>query len=504
MVNGTAHPELERKFEGDTEATLDLTGVSGVEAVVELDTEPLAATYYDTRDLRLAARGVTLRERTGGRDAGWHLKVPVADDEKLEVRLPPQAGADVLPEELRHRVRALTRDAPLTPVMRILTRRHEHELRDAHERTVAVVALDAVTATRPMDAAGESTSWSEVEIELIDGGRKVLRRLSRHAVDAGLRPSAWSSKLEHALADTSQPVEDAPPPFEHGSAGAVVVHHLRDLRDALVIHDVEVRCGRPDSIHQMRVSARRLRSALATYRPLLADARREDVRDGLKWLGQVLGRARDLEVMRSRLEREIGSLPSEVVLGPVRPRIDRQMGRAQADAIDAVTEALDGDRYLRLLELLDGLVDDPPRSKRANRPAKKVLSKRLRKAARRVERAHRSFEDGDGADPDALLHEVRKAAKRARYAAQGLEPVLGPPAHRVAHRMEAVQDVLGEHQDSVSARRLVRQMGVQAHLAGENGFTFGLLYGMEMGCAERSRAEYAPAIGAARAAVDDL
>ena len=82
-------------------------------------------------------------------------------------------------------------------------------------------------------------------------------------------------------------------------------------------------------------------------------------------------------------------------------------------------------------------------------------------------------------DADARLHEVRKAAKRARYAAEAAEPVLGPRARRMARRAEALQELLGEHQDSVTARSLLRQLGVQAHLAGENGYTYGMLCGME-------------------------
>jgi hypothetical protein len=42
--------------------------------------------------------------------------------------------------------------------------------------------------------------------------------------------------------------------------------------------------------------------------------------------------------------------------------------------------------------------------------------------------------------------------------------------------MKAVQSVLGDHQDAVNARAAAREIGVQAHLAGENAFSFGLLH----------------------------
>jgi CHAD domain-containing protein len=69
-------------------------------------------------------------------------------------------------------------------------------------------------------------------------------------------------------------------------------------------------------------------------------------------------------------------------------------------------------------------------------------------------------------------------------------PVIGRPAKRLAKRMEAVQELLGEHQDSVTARAVIRELGVAAHLAGENGFTFGLLHEVEHGRAEAARAAY--------------
>ena len=88
---------------------------------------------------------------------------------------------------------------------------------------------------------------------------------------------------------------------------------------------------------------------------------------------------------------------------------------------------------------------------------------------------HRAKRAPAGAARDVALHEARKAAKRARYAADAAEPALGKQARRFAKRMKAVQSVLGDHQDAVTARTVAREIGMQAHLAGENAFSFGLL-----------------------------
>jgi CHAD domain-containing protein len=75
-----------------------------------------------------------------------------------------------------------------------------------------------------------------------------------------------------------------------------------------------------------------------------------------------------------------------------------------------------------------------------------------------------------------MLHEARKAAKRARYAAEVARPVAGEPAGRFAAGMKAVQSLLGDHHDAITAQAAAREIGVNAHLAGENAFTFGLLH----------------------------
>jgi CHAD domain-containing protein len=77
---------------------------------------------------------------------------------------------------------------------------------------------------------------------------------------------------------------------------------------------------------------------------------------------------------------------------------------------------------------------------------------------------------------DVALHEARKAAKRARYAAEVARPASGKRARQFAKQMKAIQSVLGDHQDTVNARAVARELGVHANLAGESSFSFGLLY----------------------------
>jgi CHAD domain-containing protein len=369
----------------------------------------------------------------------------------------------------------------------------ERRLLDTKGSPLVTVVDDDVHAERLTNGAVEISTWREVEVELAEGDRSVLDAVSNALTSAGLSPSRAASKLARVLGDvTGAPALAAD--GRHGKSptvGDVLLAHLREQVDELIMRDRGARLDEPDAVHKMRVATRRLRSALATYRPLLARAQTDPVRDELKWLGQVLGRTRDAEVQEQRLSNLVAAQPDEVVLGPVRRRIHLEMHDRHRAAHAALIVQLDGGRYLRLLDSLEDLLSDPPLTDRAGRPARRQLAALVGKAARRVDQAARAVRDAPTENArDHLLHEVRKSAKRARYAAESAEPVSGAPAKRLAKRMEALQDLLGEHQDSVSSRILLRELGVAAYLAGENSFTFGLLHREEDVRAEAARDGY--------------
>jgi CHAD domain-containing protein len=98
----------------------------------------------------------------------------------------------------------------------------------------------------------------------------------------------------------------------------------------------------------------------------------------------------------------------------------------------------------------------------------------------------------NGPDRDVALHEARKSARRARYAAEAASPASGKPARTFARQMKKVQSVIGDHQDAVIARQAARDLGIGAHLAGENAFTYGLLDERELHLAGRLQAEAWP------------
>jgi inorganic triphosphatase YgiF len=192
--------EIERKYESDESGLPDLTGVAGVKSVIDKGVMSLDAVYYDTADERLAAASLTLRRRTGGSDAGWHLKVPVAPGVRDEIREPL---SDTVPDSLAALVRSRVRDAELLPVVRLRSDRDVRHLVDADGALLAEVSVDAVHAERLTEGGG-TVQWTEIEVELADDGDPAfLDKVEKRLGKAGVRPSSSASKLARALAETA-------------------------------------------------------------------------------------------------------------------------------------------------------------------------------------------------------------------------------------------------------------------------------------------------------------
>ncbi|MCQ9179908.1 CYTH and CHAD domain-containing protein [Streptomyces sp. IBSBF 2953] len=490
--------EIERKYESDESGLPDLTGVAGVATVLDRGVTELDATYYDTSDLRLAAASITLRRRTGGADAGWHLKLPVEAGIRDEIRSPL---SDTVPEELGRLVRSRVREGQLVPVVRLRSSRDVRELVDGKGRLLAEASVDAVRADRLFGGEG-GAQWTEIEVELADGGDPAfLDKVEKRLRKAGVRPSTSSSKLARALTETTpkkkrskkrtagdgnaageKPAADAP-----ATAGDHVLAYVRAQRDAIVALDPAVRQEAEDSVHDMRVATRRLRSTFRSFRKVLDPAVTDPIADELKWLAGELGAGRDQEVLDQRLTAALDDLPHTLVSGPVGARLRAWAQAQHSGSRHRLLGVLDSPRYLTLLDALDALVADPPLLKAAAGKPAKVLAKAVRKDFRKVSGLiGQALEEPPGHTRDVTLHEARKKTKRTRYAAETATPAIGGSAKALAKSMKSLQSLLGDHQDSVMARRTLRELSAVAHAAGESAFTYGVLYGREQGRAERA------------------
>ena len=474
--------EIEMKYEAGPETVLppleDLPTVAGEAGP---DEEKLEAEYYDTEDLRLLRAGVTLRRRRGGKDAGWHLKLPVGPHTRREIRLPLARSGRTVPTGLASLVRVYTRGEPLVAVARIATVRRTRTLIDEAGTSLAEVVADEVSA----QTLGDSTTlsrWREVEVELTGGDRHLLRAADKRLRRVGLRPAGRTAKLERALAgqlrSASQDGANGDGrPGGRGSSADVVMAYVEEQTGQLKAFDPMVRRDEPDSVHQMRVTTRRLRSTFQSFGTVLRAADTRHVGNELRWLSHVLGDARDSEVLAGHIQDDTDQVPPELVMGPVKARLREHFAPLAARTRQAVLEALDSERYFRLLNELDQILASPPLGPDAALPAKKGLARPVARTYRQTDRRMRRAGQADaGEATNIALHGARRAAKRARYAAEVVSPAYGHPARRFTKQMKKVQTSLGAHQDAVIARSTIREIGVRAHLEGENAFTFGLLH----------------------------
>jgi CHAD domain-containing protein len=476
------HHEVEDKYDLDESTVLpDFATLPGVVSVTTAEHE-LVATYFDTTDLALAAAGIVLRRRTGGEDAGWHLKLPMSDG-RLEIAVPLSRAVHHPPSALRKVVVGVTRDRPLAPVVVIRTERRLHRLHGKAGRVLAEVADDRVSAEpAATDAPGLAPiTWREVEVELVSGKLALLVRTFDLMKTVGARRSESPSKLSRALGD--RPAQVVPPalprPRRKGPASDVIQLRLRQQVTTMRQLDPWVRHGAPEAVHDMRVAARRLRNALASYRSFLDTERSEPLRDELSWLAALLGGPRDCEVLRDLLRELTDDEPPDLVTRAVRSRIDGDLGRrydaTRADLVAGMTT----DRYFDLVDRLEAFAGDPPWTEAARKKAGRVLSKGLdgdwKRLRSRVLKAVPGAGSAAAADAGDL-HDVRKAAKRVRYAAESLAPISGKRARRMVEAHERIQTVLGDHHDATEALHALIELATAATSAGENAFAYGRLH----------------------------
>jgi inorganic triphosphatase YgiF len=197
----TEHLETELKFEVNRDFVVpDLSDVVAASGVSEPEVRLLTASYFDTGDLRLADARITLRRRTGGTDAGWHLKLPKSAGTRREMQLPLDESATAVPAQLRSLVSDQVGDEPLRVVAVLETRRTVRNITGPDGQILAEVADDLVTGRIP---DREPDTWREIEVELVSGGPEVLAAAGSRLTTAGARLSDSPSKLARVLSRSS-------------------------------------------------------------------------------------------------------------------------------------------------------------------------------------------------------------------------------------------------------------------------------------------------------------
>ena len=446
------------------------------------DPERLQTVYFDTEDFRLARWGISLRHREG---QGWTTKLPPEDGGDLLIRAEftfPGDEAMSPPDEALELIRAYVRTATLRPVVRLRTIRRMIRLLDLNDLHVGDVVDDEVSVLSGRRIAAR---FRELEVEITDDTpegllEEVLGRLRA----AGAGAPDPTPKYVRAVG----PLATEPPEVVVGRlpAGARVSDALGRALSVSVVHlmrhDVVIRLDAdPEGVHQARVATRRLRSDLRTFRAVLRPDRAEPLREELRWLGRVLGEARDADVLSERVQGRAEMIPATEAPGVAHVLEALAQRRKEAHAV--VIEALRSERYATLLDRLVEAAHHPMVLPEADVSVIGIVPDLLHGPWGHLCKAVR----GVGKRPsDGELHTIRIRAKRVRYTADALVPLMGKSARRFADAAAELQTILGEHNDAVVAESWLRAWAV-GHRSGDAGFAAGMLAGIERAAALEAR-----------------
>lgn len=448
----------------------DLDGVAPGARTRRRETIDLDISYYDTRDLRLSRRGIVLVHRRRGPRESWTLEPPPADGSDPD-RDGEEVGAPggTVPAPIELLVVPHVRTAALRRVVRLTTVRRRTVV-EGPDGPLAEIDDDEVSV---MDGGRVATRFRELEVGMTtDAGDAVADALLARLGVAGAELADLPARGMRALGPLDPPEVEVESLPDDPTAGQVVTAALRDsVRRVMDHHPIAVQGEDPEGVHKMRTASRRLRSDLLIFRPLLDRSVTDPLRPELKWLGQVLGWVRDPDVLGERLRTS-----AERALAPEDAESrEVVLSRLEADRDLAVAELRETLASLRYRELLDHLVavtEDPPLTADATRPAAEVLPALVRKPWKKLRASVKALPD-DPSDDD--LHEVRKAAKALRYAAEAVAPAVGKPARKAAKQARKVQDVLGEHQDAAEAEAWLRAAGARPDVEAREILVLGAL-----------------------------
>ncbi|MFC3071324.1 CYTH and CHAD domain-containing protein [Phenylobacterium soli] len=480
--------EIELKF---LCAPSDLGAVLAAAPDGDDESRELISVYFDTPDLALQKAGVSLRVRESKGRRVLTMKRGVGlSREEYEAPL----EGDQAPTELAPLREILTDGdaAALKPAFNVRVNRRQRLVRYGDSEIELALDQGEVTGGR------RASPISEVELELKAGRPEALFELARELSRAAPLYLSFDTKSTRgqALVADQPVVARRKEKVVLGHDCSVGEAFQANARNALAHIAANAQVLReaptPGAVHQLRVAARRLRSALATFRPVVEDAGYQSVKDELRWLAKAFDQARNLDVFAAEVLE-----PAQRMANPPAglPALGEAVEAAREEARKAACETAAGERFRALMIDAVAWVEtgDWTRGEAAAEPARdyaaRVLAKRLRKLVKRG----KSLEARD----DAARHEVRIEAKKLRYAAEGFASLFSEKkADRFVGRLKTLQDDLGVLNDIATAETLLAGLD----LTPEAAFAAGELEGLRM--ADKAKTLAAAAKALTRLAAD--
>jgi inorganic triphosphatase YgiF len=459
-----SHQEIEVKLRADSDKLAKLRRSRWWRGLEPARRQSLHSIYFDTNDRRLRDHNISLRTRTDGRATVQTVKMLNGASDSVsrrewETRVPDPVPDPslVIDPALPHDFRKLT-SADLQPVFDVEVKRETRRL--TSDRAQIDVSLDdgAVIAGR------EREPIHEIELELVSGELKDLFAEARRISDAvdGRLHARTKADLGYALKRADRrhwsraPKLIFTPDMTAGESFRLIV---LNAFSHLTANDDCARLKRHiEGVHQCRIALRRLLSAFKIYRPLLRRKRIEPVEETVRWLGKILGAARDLDVLQTELlDPAIAALGEAEQLAPLLATLAAK----KAAVYERVSEALNSARYRHLVIDLCALAhaDDLGKAKEnglgLDQPLAELASSALCRAHRRLLKRGHGFE----ALSKTERHKVRIALKRLRYALDFFGSIFhGDLKKKFVKRLARLQDDLGRMNDVAVAETMLAQL----------------------------------------------
>lgn len=200
----------------------------------------------------------------------------------------------------------------------------------------------------------------------------------------------------------------------------------------------------PELLHELRVAVRRTRSVLTEGKKVLPADVRDRHRDGFRWLGELTGPPRDLDVHLMGWDTLVAPLDVGAAQALEVVRAALEVRRVEAHRLLAA--GLTGERATDLLAGWQRWVTDPKVIAGESKPIAEVVAHRIEKAQAKVLRDGRAI-DADA--PGERLHDLRKDAKRLRYLLECFGSLFDRKGRKAfVRQLKDLQEHLGAHQDA--------------------------------------------------------
>jgi CHAD domain-containing protein len=265
------------------------------------------------------------------------------------------------------------------------------------------------------------------------------------------------------------------------TAREVIGDYVAEQCTVIIDSEAELRASE-NVIHKTRVAVRRLRSTIRVFADLFDAEQAARLEEELVWWAGLLGTVRDTDILTQRQQALIAELPPELILGPIEATIAEELAVQRKQSMDELLEALNSERYRKLIGMAHHWRSDPPFTAAAEASADSIdsaIKKAKKKVDKRLATAIAALRADDPSDE--LFHRARKASKRHRYAVEAAVPVWGSKADKIIAQRKDLQDLLGNHQDSIVSAAFLRELGARrGNRSGQNGFTYGVLYAREI------------------------